>query len=149
MEEKRNRHAALGRIIFAVYLCFLAYFLFFAESMGRTGRESTDYSYNVELFREIQRFWTYREQLGTGAVLLNLLGNVAAFLPFGMLVPLFMKRGGRFLRTMLHGLLFSLGVELIQLVTRVGSFDVDDIFLNVTGCLIGYLIYRWLISVKS
>ena len=32
----------------------------------------------------------------------------------------------------------SLGVETIQLFTRVGSFDVDDILLNTIGGVLGY-----------
>ena len=35
----------------------------------------------------------------------------------------------------------SLGVEVMQLLTKVGSFDVDDILLNTVGGVIGFLIY--------
>jgi len=34
---------------------------------------------------------------------------------------------------------FSLLVETIQLVSKVGSFDVDDLLLNTIGGAIGYL----------
>ena len=37
-----------------------------------------EYHYNLELFREIRRFWTYREQLGFLAFA-NLAGNVLIF----------------------------------------------------------------------
>jgi glycopeptide antibiotics resistance protein len=33
-------------------------------------------------------------------------------------------------------------VEVTQLVTRVGSFDVDDLLLNTIGGILGYLIYK-------
>ena len=33
--------------------------------------------------------------------------------------------------------LFSLGIELLQLATRVGVFDVDDLLLNTLGGLLG------------
>lgn len=33
------------------------------------------------------------------------------------------------------------GVEIFQLVTRVGSFDVDDILLNTLGGVLGYIIF--------
>ncbi|MGU9068145.1 VanZ family protein [Clostridium perfringens] len=40
----------------------------------------------------------------------------------------------------------SLTIELIQLLTGLGFFDVDDIILNVLGGIIGYLILK--ISIK-
>ena len=36
---------------------------------------------------------------------------------------------------------FSLCVETIQLVWKVGSFDVDDLILNTLGGVIGYLLF--------
>ena len=32
-------------------------------------------------------------------------------------------------------------MECIQLVTKTGCFDVDDIFLNTIGGMLGYLVY--------
>ena len=40
----------------------------------------------------------------------------------------------------LFGFFLTCGVELLQLVTRVGAFDVDDIFLNTCGAILGYLV---------
>ena len=37
---------------------------------------------------------------------------------------------------------FSLLVETIQLVSKVGSFDVDDLLLNTTGGILGFLLYK-------
>jgi len=33
-------------------------------------------------------------------------------------------------------------IEVIQLVTRRGSFDIDDIVLNMLGALIGFGIWK-------
>ena len=35
----------------------------------------------------------------------------------------------------------ELFVECFQLVTRVGSFDVDDMLLNTLGGVIGYIVF--------
>ena len=40
--------------------------------------------------------------------------------------------------------LFHLSFELIQLGTGWGVFDIDDIFLNTLGCLIGIIIYHFI-----
>lgn len=126
--------------LFILYLLSLAYFLFFAEATGRTFSERT-YQYNLIPLHEIRRFLTYRRQLGAAAVVLNLAGNVLAFVPFGLFLPLLVKRVRSFGKTVLFGFEFSLLVEILQLYSKVGSFDVDDILLNTTGVWIGYLLF--------
>ena len=37
----------------------------------------------------------------------------------------------------------SVLVELIQLVSKVGSCDVDDMLLNTLGGIIGYVLFRF------
>ena len=37
---------------------------------------------------------------------------------------------------------FSAAIELVQLITRVGSCYVDDIILNTLGGAVGYVLYR-------
>ena len=39
-------------------------------------------------------------------------------------------------------MLFSIGIETAQLLTKVGAFDVDDIFLNTVGGLMGYIFMK-------
>ena len=97
--------------LFAVYLLSLAYFLFFAEATGRTFGERT-YQYNLIPFHEIRRFLIYRRQLGFAAVALNLVGNVLAFVPFGLFLPLLVKRVRSLAKTLLLGNLIK--NELMQ-----------------------------------
>lgn len=137
-EQHKKALRICSQIIFGVYLIFLAYFLFFAESTGRTF-EGRTYHYNLVLFKEIRRFIVYRETLGTTAVVLNLFGNVAAFLPFGMILPIMGRRFRSFFFMTLLTFEFSLVIETIQLVCKVGSFDVDDLLLNTIGGMLGYL----------
>lgn len=132
---------AFAVILFFVYFLLLFYFLFFSEEMGRTYSERA-YHYNLVPFYEIKRFLKYYEVLGMPAVLLNLAGNVVAFVPFGFFLPVFVGRCRKFLNTVFYSFELSLLVELIQLVTKVGSFDVDDIILNTIGGVAGYGIYK-------
>ncbi len=132
----------LLRAIFVVYLFALLYFTIFAESLGRTP-DMTDAStmrYNLAPFTEIRRFWKYREQLGMGAFLLNIVGNIVAFVPCGYLLPRIVKHESRLIGTVLIGFLISFIIESAQYVFRVGSFDVDDLLLNTLGVLLGYLL---------
>ena len=47
----------------------------------------------------------------------------------------------RLLMTLFYSLGLSLGVEVFQLLTRVGSFDVDDLLLNTIGGILGYVLF--------
>lgn len=129
-----------SKIMFGVYIIFLIYFLFFAESTGRTF-EGRTYHYNLVLFKEIGRFWHHRETLGVLAVMLNLVGNVVAFLPLGFFLPIMYRKCRSLFYTVFFCFEFSLIVETIQLVSKVGSFDVDDLLLNTIGGAIGYLCF--------
>ena len=130
---------AFGKVLFLLYVIFLIYFLFVAEWYGRT-EVAEEYRYNLELFREIRRFLTYREELGTFAVFANLLGNILIFVPYGFFISMASRSRG-FFKTLLCSMLLSLGVEIVQLFTRVGSFDVDDILLNTIGGVLGYIVF--------
>jgi glycopeptide antibiotics resistance protein len=139
MPEKRRRLVA--GLLFVVYFIVLFYFLFFSEEMGRTYVERK-YQYNLVPFREIRRFIQYYEVLGMKAVLLNIVGNVVAFMPFGAFLPFFSVRCRKCFFTILYSLELSLVVELLQLVFKVGSFDVDDLILNTLGGIAGYCLYK-------
>ena len=116
--KKETKHIirGLGLVSFTLYVLALVYFLFFSEKYGRAVVTEQEFRYNLVPFVEIRRFWVYRKQLGFAAVFTNLVGNVAGF-----------------------GL--SLTVEVIQLITRVGCFDVDDMILNTAGAALGYLLF--------
>ena len=139
---KKNRHRRLGLVLFIAYLVRLSYFLFFAENMGRSPDARASYSYNLVPFKEIRRFIVYRDILGYRAVFLNIFGNVAAFLPFGFFLPEIWRQVGRWYTMIVLSFTTSLCIELMQLVTKVGSFDVDDLLLNTIGGYLGYLLFR-------
>lgn len=67
----------------------------------------------------------------------NLVGNIVLFMPLGLLLPIIYQRI-TWTRVLIAGILLSLALETLQLVLRIGSFDVDDIILNVLGVLFGF-----------
>ena len=137
--RKTRALRAFGKVLFLLYVGFLIYFLFLAEWYGRTG-VSEEYRYNLELFREIKRFIIYRDQLGAFAVFANLAGNILIFVPYGVFISMASRSRG-FFKTLFFSMGLSLCVEITQLFSRVGSFDVDDILLNTVGGVVGYIIF--------
>jgi glycopeptide antibiotics resistance protein len=141
-EHRKKQLTKAGWLLFYLYIILLSYFLFFSE---RYGRENImhDYRYNLELFKEIKRFIRYRELLGFESFLVNIVGNVVAFAPFGFMLPLLNKRYRHFFLVAFLSMLFSVGVEVIQLYLKVGIFDVDDILMNSIGGILGYLFFAF------
>lgn len=137
-EINKKRIVIIGWIVFYIYIFLLAYFLFFSE---RYGRDIITGNYNLQLFKEIKRFIKYRKQIGMEGFLVNLLGNVLAFSPFGFLLPLLNKSYRKLYIIAILSILFSLIIEVSQLLLKVGVFDVDDIFMNSIGGILGYLCF--------
>jgi glycopeptide antibiotics resistance protein len=71
----------------------------------------------------------------------NLGGNIVGFIPLGFLLPLLFAPCRRWWKTFAAIFLVSLGFETVQLLTGLGIFDVDDLILNVTGGMIGYILF--------
>lgn len=71
----------------------------------------------------------------------NLILNIAMFVPFGFLLPMAFGFFGTFWKTYLAGFLVTLGIEMSQLVFRMGVVECDDIFNNLLGAMIGYGLY--------
>lgn len=138
MKEWRKLITYLG---FIIYVIALSYFLFFAEALDRNAVHD-QYAYNLILFKEIKRFIKYRSYLGWKAVVLNLGGNIVAFMPFGFFLPKLTKAFENWIIIICFTFCFSLAIETVQLIYRVGIFDIDDIFLNTLGGILGYLCHR-------
>lgn len=139
--EMKKKIKISGKILFVLYILLLIYFLFFAERYGQASFDERQYRYNLVLFQEIRRFWTYREQLGSLAVAANLLGNVVGFIPLGFIPPVVSSNARGFFFITFSGFALSLCVETAQLITKLGCFDVDDLVMNTLGTAIGYVAF--------
>ncbi|GAA3811434.1 VanZ family protein [Streptomyces coacervatus] len=68
-------------------------------------------------------------------------GNVALGIPFGILVPVVAPRARGLLRVLLLTAIVMLLVEFAQGALIEGrAFDIDDVILNTSGALIGYVL---------
>lgn len=69
------------------------------------------------------------------------LGNVAWFVPFGLLVPTLLRGRGRVLRAVLLGSALSLAIETLQFFLITGVSDIDDWLFNTAGVILGCCLY--------
>lgn len=93
---------------------------------------------NFVPFKTIRMYIRYADRLNSFE---NLAGNILAFVPFGVLFPIIRKRKSGLLDVFANALVLVLGIEIFQLFSAFGAFDVDDIILNCFGAVLGYVVY--------
>ena len=95
---------------------------------------------NFTLFKTIKMYINYSYKLNSFE---NLVGNVVVFVPFGFLLPYIQEKSRKLPVLVLNAFLFVLGIEVFQLFSAFGAFDVDDILLNCFGAVLGWILYRF------
>ena len=138
----RKKTSAYGAIALGLAV-FWGLFLLDAAVVSRIGRVSIDNG--VSLSAEWGRFLHE-----TGTRWIEVVGNVAVFVPFGFFLSEFLASTKRFsawrrigLAT-LAGFGLSLCIECLQLVLRVGFFEVTDLVMNTVGVGVGGGISAWI-----
>lgn len=99
-------------------------------------------------------FWSYNRILKgeDQPFLFEIILNVVLFIPVGLLLGLQLTKGTkkqRCLKAILVGMGLSLGIEVLQLVFKKGSFEVDDIIHNTLGCFIGFLLWQGIVKLTG
>lgn len=146
------------KVLFFLYLLFVLKVIIFKYPLEQLRQIATTWEKgvvleglkhaNFTLFKTIRMYIDYAYKLNSFE---NLVGNVVVFIPFGLLFPCVAKRGGSFPVLLLNGLLFICSIEVFQLFSAFGAFDVDDILLNGLGVILGYFIYEicgWICNSK-
>ncbi len=72
--------------------------------------------------------------------------NMLMFAPLGFLLPLLTKRARKFLPVLLLSLIVCVLVEVLQMLTHRGVFELDDMFHNTLGSMIGYFLAEALLT---
>ncbi|WP_372461963.1 VanZ family protein [Streptomyces endocoffeicus] len=73
-------------------------------------------------------------------------GNVLLGAPFGVLLPMLVPKARGAVRVVVVTALVMVAVETVQgLIVEGRAFDIDDVILNTSGALLGYVVVgRWL-----
>ncbi|NUU76560.1 VanZ family protein [Paenibacillus xylanilyticus] len=145
MNKGKGIHAPW--ILLLVAVLAIAYMLIMGNLLFIQGRTSGErYQYNLIPLETIKPLLLERDRYNAETWVKNLFGNIVLFIPLGIWIPWLFRKCRTGLRFTLTVTLLLLAVELTQLVTRVGSFDVDDIILNTVGAWIGYAAFRLFIQ---
>lgn len=137
--EDRKATRIILFFILLVYAAIYAYLTFFY-------REPME-----EAHVRLEPFWSVREafdglSIRRLGVARSILLNIAITIPLGYLLPgLYQRSPHCYQLTILTVLLLSLVTEVVQLITRTGLAETDDVINNVLGALIGAALY-WIIE---
>jgi glycopeptide antibiotics resistance protein len=142
-----QRHGRMN-IVQSIALTLLTTYIFLVFSSTVFSRTSMDH-YCYELIP----FWSYREILqgryDAQYLFWENILNVFMLLPMGVLLPVVIrpvlkdkKKDRVFIRVVMMGFLTSLTIEILQLVSKRGMFEFDDMFHNTLGVVIGYCIWK-------
>ncbi|GIN57909.1 VanZ family protein [Lederbergia ruris] len=95
-------------------------------------------SHNFIPFKTIAYYLFLANDINVSIRVENVIGNIIGFVPFGFILPLLSSKFRSLKKVTVATFCLSLAFELIQLIFRFGSFDVDDLILNTLGGIIGY-----------
>ena len=105
---------------------------------------ATAFPFRVNLFPLVNLF----DYDNKRDLLRNVIGNVAMFIPSGIVLPIIYKRLDSFIKVILAGGGISLCIEMMQLPFSVRASDIDDLILNTVGVMLGYGIYALIRCLK-
>ena len=74
--------------------------------------------------------------------IINIVGNIGALMPLGVLLPLVFPKARKLLPFILMVTGVVLFIEIVQLIFGVGKLDIDDLILNVAGAVIAFGLFR-------
>ncbi len=147
--KKRNSYCIqheVGVILFIAYLLGLAS-LTIIPGIASDGIQPFEGQINLELFKVFQQTIYIVQTSGNwNYFTINFIGNIVMFMPIGFFIGLLFNKNSLIITT-LYGLLFSLVIEISQLFISRGS-DVDDLWLNTLGAILGYICYLFFKKIK-
>lgn len=132
--RRRGRRFPWGKAVCAVLLVGWAVVTVFVTLLRSEPNEFAARQCNLQLFLA----WREAYQRFTLQIWLNVLLNIALFVPLGVLLPLLWKPFRKWYAALGAGFGVSLLIELTQLFTGSGICDVDDLFTNTLGAMLGW-----------
>ena len=149
MKKSKNPRQPLVRFGFVVYCAVMLWLLFFRSwgwDDGLSYTEMLKSNINLTPLLTIKNYLYVVVNRSNNEVfthcVINLVGNVVLFIPIGYLLPKIWQKQRNFFYFLFTCFISVFLVEITQLFTLLGSFDVDDVILNLGGMTLGFIIYH-------
>lgn len=132
LENKKEKFQENINIYIFLFLLLLFSFTFII------GRPRLSF-YSWTLYGQYIPFQTIISQIKYGSlrsIFINIIGNSLMLIPLSFLLMIKHSKYKIILRQLIITFPLVIGIELLQAYTHTGSFDVDDIILNLFGSII-------------
>ena len=139
MNKKRGKATLRKKTIAERFIFFVIFSVYFSYLICLTlsGREAGSRG-------EIMNIVPFSTIFDLDNFSVTIVENILLFIPFGAFLPCLAYYYRNSVRTVVTGLIASAVIETLQLTTKRGYFDVDDIILNTFGALLGYMLFAGL-----
>lgn len=124
------------RVIFALYICAV----FVVTGIGTI--------YEIFRYKLAVADWELNLVPFHSGITIGMILNVIMFVPLGFMVPAVFKQCRSIAQITMCGFIFSLLIELSQLLNRRCT-DIDDLLMNTLGAILGGLLYRVVCAIFS
>ena len=140
----------IWKVLFYIYIVLVVNFIVIKfngnlQHVMNTIQSNMERRSQGESFTNLVPFWTietYISDLSFSVAFMNVFGNIVPFIPMGFLLPMAFPSQRNIIKTMISCFLLILSVEILQLILFLGSFDIDDIILNLLSCFIGFILFK-------
>ncbi len=137
--EDRKEKKPILIAFFLLYFAVYSYLVFFYRiPIAR-------YRLNATLFHTYQRGFDGL-QIKNLSTVRQIILNILLYIPLGMMLSSASR--GRKLFSLTTGIIISVATEAIQYFSRRGYADIDDLFNNMIGCILGILLFVAIVRIK-
>lgn len=130
-------------VLFVILLGYL--FLVFAMTGLSRGYNFSNTIINFNFLSSYLDVW----YSWTLTPLLLIILNILMLAPLGFLLPLISKKFDSLKNILISAFAFTVFIELFQLITHRGIFELDDLFHNTIGSMIGYFTIKAILEFKE
>ncbi|MDE5770879.1 MAG: VanZ family protein [Ruminococcus sp.] len=151
ISKKLNNLFRVAGIVYGLILLYALFLRRMGHGNALTYTEYLKYMSNFIPFMSVYNLVTapFISDYDILNFLINFVGNILLFIPWGFLLPLYFKSLRTFKRFIRTTLISVLLIESVQLFTMLGSFDIEDILLNTVGACIGFLFCKKLFFAET
>lgn len=125
-KAQKNRIPIIKSILYTIYIIVVLYLTLFSREAGS---------------RDAVSLTVFGTITATPRAYSYVIENILLFVPWGILLPLLIRRCRNPILCTATGLAASLFIETTQLLTHRGFFQLDDLIMNTLGTFMGWFLY--------
>ncbi len=131
-KESHTKKEVLSCVACSLYIVIILGSTLFSREIGENYRIKT------------VPFWSYYHAIVNkdNSLIIQIFYNILVFIPYGVLIPKMWSGMQKCMNTVLGAFFFSMLIEMVQLILKLGLFEFDDIIHNVVGAMIGYGMWK-------